>query len=262
MDYKALKEAGKQINFKEYLMSEKLDGIRAFWDGKRFLSRTNKEFAAPRWFSEGFSNEPLDGELWIARGEFEQTASTVMKKDPHEGWKKIKYMVYDLPGWTIPFFYRLAHLQGIVEKAKIFNKYIEYLPHQYCETEEKMEELYHNIIKVGGEGLMLKQMHCPPIVTKSSKLLLKYKKFYDMEGRVIGYTQGKGKYINVMGNLIVKIDGGTVSIGTGFSDLERENPPPIGALVTFTYQGLTNHGNPRFPSFMRERKDPVPEEKT
>ena len=82
-----------------------------------------------------------------------------------------------------------------------------------------------------------------------------------MEGVVVGYTPGKGKYVGKMGNLIVQLSGGKkVSIGTGFTDEQRENPPKIDSLITFSYQGMTRHGNPRFPAFMRERKDPIPNE--
>ena len=260
MDYSDYKKKW-QMPFDQTLMSEKLDGIRAFWDGKQFLSRTNKPFAAPTWFHMGFTTKPLDGELWIERGKFEDTASIVMKKDPHEGWKRLKYMVYDFPGYSIPFDSRLELLQAEVEKIRMFNRYIEYLPHQLCHTEEAMEAFYHNVIEAGGEGLMLKNVNCPVKVSKTSRLCVKYKKFYDMEGVVIGYTPGKGKYEGMMGNLLVKLDNGKqVSIGTGFSDEQRTNPPAIGKLITFSYQSMTNHGNPRFPAFMRERLDPVPKE--
>ena len=113
-------------------MSEKLDGIRAYWDGQRFLSRTNKEFAAPEWFCRGLTEEPLDGELWMARGEFENTASIVMQKTPHEGWKKLNYMVYDLPSFTIPFNLRLEALRNVVKKNALFNPYVGYLEHYFC----------------------------------------------------------------------------------------------------------------------------------
>jgi len=55
-------------------MSEKLDGVRAYWDGKQFLSRNNNIFYAPEWFTEGLPGHQLDGELWVARKKFNFTS--------------------------------------------------------------------------------------------------------------------------------------------------------------------------------------------
>jgi hypothetical protein len=44
-------------------MSEKLDGVRAFWDGKRFISRLGNVFPAPDFYKRGMPKTPLDGEL-------------------------------------------------------------------------------------------------------------------------------------------------------------------------------------------------------
>src|SRR6185437_1012403 len=46
-----------------------------------------------------------------------------------------------------------------------------------------------------------------------------------------------------------------VDVGTGFSDAERENPPPIGSIITFRYQELSDAGVPRFPSYIGMRED-------
>ncbi len=50
-------------------------------------------------------------------------------------------------------------------------------------------------------------------------------------------------------------DGTTFSVGTGFSDAEREKPPPVGSLITFRYQELSEAGVPRFPSFVGVRAE-------
>ena len=51
----------------DYWVSEKLDGVRAYWDGERFWSRGGNEYRAPDWFTEGFPDVPMDGELWMGR---------------------------------------------------------------------------------------------------------------------------------------------------------------------------------------------------
>ena len=53
------------VDLGEYWVSEKLDGVRAFWDGETLVSRRGNPFVAPPWFVEGFPAAPLDGELWM-----------------------------------------------------------------------------------------------------------------------------------------------------------------------------------------------------
>src|SRR5690606_1286923 len=56
----------------DYWVSEKLDGVRAYWDGQQLISRQGNRFNAPPWFTANFPDTPLDGELWGGRGTFEQ----------------------------------------------------------------------------------------------------------------------------------------------------------------------------------------------
>jgi DNA ligase-1 len=87
--------------------------------------------------------------------------------------------------------------------------------------------------------------------------LLKLKPYLDAEARVVAHLPGKGKYRGLMGALLVEsTQGGRFRIGTGFSDAERVDPPPIGAQITYRYHGFTDAGIPRFPSFLRVREEP------
>ena len=52
---------------KGWLMSEKFDGIRAFWNGSEFYSRNGNKFFAPEWFTKDFPICQLDGELFAGR---------------------------------------------------------------------------------------------------------------------------------------------------------------------------------------------------
>lgn len=46
-------------------MSEKYDGIRAYWDGKDFWSRSGRTMpVVPDSFKKGLPDVGLDGELW------------------------------------------------------------------------------------------------------------------------------------------------------------------------------------------------------
>jgi DNA ligase len=92
-----------------------------------------------------------------------------------------------------------------------------------------------------------------------SSTLLKVKSFRDCEARVLGHQEGAGRHKGRLGALLVELEDGTqFSVGTGFSDAEREDPPPVGSLVTVRYQELSEGGVPRFPSYMGVRADAVP----
>ncbi len=87
-----------------------------------------------------------------------------------------------------------------------------------------------------------------------STTLLKVKTFHDAEAVVIGHEAGRGKHKGRLGALRMQLPDGTeFSLGTGFSDKERQDPPPIGTSVTFRYQELSDGGVPRFPSFLGVR---------
>jgi len=115
----------------------------------------------------------------------------------------------------------------------------------------KLEE----IVRAGGEGLMLHRADAL-YVTGRSDNLLKLKPLEDAEARVIGYVPGRGKYRGRMGALQVETDDGKrFKIGTGFTDVVRANPPAIGTVITFTYRGLTKNGLPRFAAYLRIREE-------
>ena len=110
------------------------------------------------------------------------------------------------------------------------------------------------ITNAGGEGLMLHQQDAL-YLTKRNIDLMKLKKYSDAEAVVIGHLPGKGKFSGKLGALLVKTSEGVeFKLGSGFSHKERENPPLIGATVTYKYYGKTANNKPRFASFLRVRK--------
>src|SRR5438105_3659935 len=78
-------------------MSEKLDGVRAYWDGRQFLSRLGNRFHAPDWFVAGLPDVPLDGELWLQRKSFQRTVSIARRQDKSDHWKELRFLVFDAP---------------------------------------------------------------------------------------------------------------------------------------------------------------------
>lgn len=232
----------------DWWMSEKLDGVRAYWDGKRFLSRQGNEFMAPDWFTAGLPAQPLDGELWMDRKQFQKTVSIVRRMDRGKGWNGIRYVVFDAPEADGPFEERIACVNELLAPA---SEYVRALEQLRCRDAEHMRSELERIDSLGGEGVMLRK---PGSLYEAgrSMSLLKVKKFHDAEALVLDHEAGRGRHKGRLGSLRVQLPDGTeFSVGTGLSDREREDPPAIGSTVTFRYQELSNAGVPRFPSFLR-----------
>uniref|UniRef100_H3HE25 DNA ligase OB-like domain-containing protein n=1 Tax=Phytophthora ramorum TaxID=164328 RepID=H3HE25_PHYRM len=176
-------------------VSEKLDGVRAFWDSSKkiFLSRLGNEYPAPSWFTARFPGDvDLDGELFGGR-----------------------------------------------EKAS--SKYIEWVEHTKCKSLEHLDEVFSEIEKLGGEGLMIRR----------SSSLLKIKSFHDGEAEVLAHEDGKGKYVGMVGALRCRMASGKMfKVASGLSDAQRDKPPAVGSIIVYKCQELTNDGIPRFPVFV------------
>ncbi len=238
-------------------MSEKLDGVRAYWDGKQFLSRQGNIYHAPDWFIEGLPASPLDGELWIDRKRFQRTVSIVRRQDKSDLWNEVRFLVFDAPAAAGGFEERLTYIQDTlaIPAARFARQH----HHERCQNAAALRAELSRIEALGGEGLMLRQPGSKYVAGRSSSLL-KVKSFHDAEALVVGHQAGAGRHKGRLGALLVRLPDGTdFAIGTGFSDREREHPPAVGATVTFRYQELSDGGVPRFPSWVGVRLDsPAP----
>jgi DNA ligase-1 len=234
-------------------MSEKLDGVRAYWDGARFVSRLGNPFHAPDWFVAGLPGTPLDGELWGGRRRFQRTISIVRRQDRSHDWREVAYVVFDAPGPALPFEERLEACRRLIEETK--PPHARFHEHRRCDGIEHLRSELARVEEQGGEGLMLRQPGSRYEAGRSSTLL-KVKSFKDDEARVVEHLPGAGRHQGRLGALLVeKADGTRFSVGTGFSDAERQAPPALGAVITFRYQELSEAGVPRFPSFVGVRDD-------
>jgi DNA ligase-1 len=234
-------------------LSEKLDGQRAYWDGKQFWSRYGNPIRPPDWFVAGLPAEPLDGEMWIGRGQFQRTSGLVRRQDRHEFWKEIRYVIFDAPGQDREFEARLAFLQDVLRRQA--PPYARALEHKLCQGKDHLFAELAEVQRLGGEGLMLRQPGSRYVAGRSATLL-KVKTFHDAEARVLGYQAGKGRHKGRVGALCLRLSNGIeFEVGTGLSDAERANPPAVGSVITFKYQDLTDAGLPRFPVFVRVRPD-------
>jgi len=244
------------VDLTGWWMSEKLDGVRAYWDGKQFLSRQGNRYHAPDWFVEGLPDTPLDGELWLGRGKFQVAVGIAKRQDKPDTWKQLRFVIFDAPALPDDFETRLQFYQDYLNRhSPPFAAAHTQLP---CQSLDHLRQELERVVSVGGEGLMLRQPRSKYAVGRSSTLL-KVKRFHDGEAKVIGHQGGAGRHKGRLGALLAELPNGIqFGVGTGFSDKEREVPPPIGSTITFRYQELSDGGVPRFPSYIGIRHDVLP----
>lgn len=238
-------------DIKDWLMSEKLDGIRAYWNGKELLTRRGKKIYSPSWFLKNFPKFELDGELYTKRADFENIQNIVMDKNPSKDWEKITYNIFEVPNTKGDFLERLKKAKNWFKKNP--NSYIKIIKQIKIEKKEDLNSFLEEIILKKGEGVIVKDPR-QNYHTGRSAHILKVKKAADMEGEVVGINISEKS--GVLKSLIIELENGVIfNLGTGFSRKERENPVKIGGIITFKYYGFTKNGIPKFASFLHVRKD-------
>jgi DNA ligase-1 len=236
----------------EYWVSEKLDGVRAYWDGEQLWTRGGYKIVAPAWFIRDFPKRALDGELWAGRGQFEVASTAARQQKPDERiWRQLEYWVFELPQAGGDFSARSTEIQRLTTEAQV--PWLQAVPQFRVPTRAELWVKLLEVTQAGGEGLMLHRADAI-YVTGRSDDLLKLKRHDDAEAQVVGHTPGRGRLAGKLGSLeVVTADGKRFRIGSGLTDAQRKSPPPIGSWITYRYNGLTAYGVPRFPRFLRLR---------
>lgn len=136
-----------------YYMSEKLDGIRAFWDGGictglgcadvpwanttkhgRYLippmatglwTRLGQPIQAPKWWLEKLPAVPLDGELTMGRETWQELSSCVKCLKPDDRWNNVRYMVFDSPPLATVFANGIVNVPGYKKEFRGITTWIE-----------------------------------------------------------------------------------------------------------------------------------------
>lgn len=240
-----------------FLVSEKLDGVRARWDGQRLWTRGGAPVAAPPGFTRGWPPEPMEGELWLGRGRFDEVSALVRRVGTRAAdWDGVRFMLFDLPAHPGTFARRVARMQALATQAG--NPALVPVRQQRFDSGPALDAELARVVAAGGEGLMLHRADARYRPGRSDALL-KYKPWEDAEAQVVAHVPGKGRHAGRMGALLVRTpDGRSFRIGTGFSDAERTRPPAPGSWVTYRYSGLTSRGLPRFARFLRIRHELPP----
>nr|WP_233250526.1 DNA ligase [Acidovorax sp. HMWF018] len=241
----------------DYWVSEKYDGVRGFWDGHTLRTRGGETVAAPAWFTAGWPETPMDGELWAGRGRFSHAQSTVRQQQPDDAaWREIRFMVFDLPAHSGTFDQRLPALNKLVEALD--QAWVQAVPQQRVASDAALQKLLLRTVRAGGEGLMLHRGASMYRAGRSDDLI-KVKTHEDTEARVVAHLPGQGRHAGRLGALVVEMPSGQrFRLGAGLTDAERDHPPPVGSWVTYRFRGSHDSGVPRFASFVRVREDMPP----
>lgn len=239
----------QQQDVRGWLASEKLDGVRGYWDGKQLYSRQGNLLHPPAHFIQNFPPFAIDGELYLGRGKFADTVSAIRGQD----WQGIRLQVFDVP-----------HAQGgLLTRLRTLTEWLNAHPTDKIVIIEQtpiadINAAYQLLAEVeakGGEGLILRHPDAPYLRTRSDTML-KLKSADDAECVVTAHFNGKGKYSDTLGALECREENGRIfRIGSGFTDADRANPPAIGSVITYQFRGRTKNGKPRFPTYFRPRSD-------
>lgn len=235
-----------------YWISEKLDGVRAYWDGEQLTTRSGQPIRAPHWFTAPLPAIPVEGELWIGRQRFSELSGIIRTEIPDDDqWKEIRYMIFDLPAFPGMFDQRKLAIENQIKR--INQPWISSPDYFQLETQAQLDQRLKAISAAGAEGLMLHHKRAIYHSGRSDNLM-KYKLYQDAEATVIGYTAGKGQFEGLTGALKVRLnDGREMKIGSGLSIQDRKAPPVKGSIITYRHNGFTQTGLPRFARFMRIR---------
>ncbi|MBC3874302.1 DNA ligase [Undibacterium flavidum] len=248
----ALRDASQLLssNLTDYLMSEKLDGVRAYWDGKKLYFRSGRVINAPAWFTEKFPTHPMDGELWMGRAQFERLSGAVRRQQANDQeWRQIQYCLFEYPLAKGEFRQRLQDLQNTVDKLHI--PWLRIIPQESVKSVEQIEAKLKQLSLQKAEGLVL-HLASAEFQAGRSEFVYKLKPQHDAEAKVIAIQAGQGKYQGMMGALLLETsEGKRFKLGTGFDDEQRRNPPQVGSLITYRYRDWTASGLPKFASFVR-----------
>ncbi|WP_320818684.1 DNA ligase [Thalassolituus sp.] len=237
-----------------YTMSEKFDGVRAYWDGEHLLTRSGRIIQAPEWFTAQLPPISLDGELWLGAGRFDEISGLIRTNVPEQAlWREVIYQVFDKPYSPQPFNERYLELSQLIVSLDF--PAIKLVEQKAVSNRAELDAYLGEVEARGGEGVML---HRSTSLYQGQRCqdLLKVKSVQDSEGIVIAYIPGEGRLQGMTGSLLLRLDDGReIRVGSGLNDALRQTPPLLGTRVTFAYNGLTSTGLPRFARFLRIRAD-------
>jgi len=221
-------------------ISEKLDGIRAFWDGSKFYTKLGNEIWVPKFITNSLPKIALDGEFWMGRGRFDQIINISKSRD-EEIWRDVKYCIFDLPKSKNPYEERLAFMRQLKNGLSRNIKIVDSIK---CTGLQHLQDMYKQVISSGGEGLVLRRPNSNYEVGRSSSFL-KLKPYLDCEVKFLEKAENSF--------LCEQPNGHTCLVQCDYQTLS--DLPAPGAVITITHEGFWKTGKLKNPQFLRVRPD-------
>ena len=265
----AMKYDSKRVAFPVYA-DTKLDGVRCVAtlhkESAILLSRNAKEFNNYGTIASELaqlrlkSGTQLDGE--ITCGHFQNLMRTVSRKS--EGIELAKdavYNIFDIIDKDMDFELRqeeLVTLQALIEIKNL--SHLKIVAGTMIQDEQQLLSFYQSQLDAGQEGIIVKSLD-GMYEFKRSYAWQKMKPELTDDLIIIGIDEGEGKYADKLGAVVCRLkNGGEVHVGSGFTDIEREElwnrqSELTGRMIEVKYQEKTQDGSLRFPVFMRFRPD-------
>jgi DNA ligase-1 len=236
--------------------SPKIDGVRAIYRKGKFFSRNGHEYT-------GLSNlvkilQPvgdmvIDGELCV-RGKSFQEGSGLIRRD--EEVPLATFHPFDLPESGATFIERLTNLHDLISLGPEF---VVPVHHEVAQSHDDIIDFYQVCRNMGFEGAVVKPYDYVYKGTRSYDWM-KMKDVLSADLEVVGSFEGEGKYVGMLGGIIVDFRGTEVRVGSGFSDRTRESLWEIreylpGRIAEVLYMEVTDTGSLRHPRFVTFRPD-------
>ncbi len=219
-----------------WLASEKIDGIRATWDGRRMVSRSGKEIRIPKIMKTYLPGESkLDGELHYGRGNFPKTIQLIHADEPN--FSGLRYAVFDAPMPDVPFGLRVKYVDEVcrrIRKRAPRGRRIPIHPvkHIAVKSLAHARSMLKEVLDVGGEGVIVR--HPQSLYRHGrSNLYLKLKPVVEIKGVVVGFEPG------VVGSNEIRLENGAFTFIKG-------KRLPVGKAVVVEAQQILASGAPRF----------------
>lgn len=265
----------------EFWLTQKLNGVRAtFYNGK-LIARSGTPYEGIDHIineveNSSMSDYVLDGELTLkdkgllTDNEAFRMATGILNSDDVNK-TAICYTVFDIipksdfdsDTPSVPYKARREMLNAFAEGVKP-DGCLRILPVLYCGTDQsKINELLERMIAEDKEGLMLNTD--VPYKRTRHKGILKIKRFYTMDLKIIGCEEGTGRLEGVLGAFILEYKDNIVKVGSGFTDEQRtefwnSREDIIGNICEVKYKEISSDKNTgfeslQFPVFVRLRTD-------
>lgn len=237
-------EPGKtKLKGQEFHITEKLDGIRctAYFEGDelKIKTRQGKDIEGLveiektlKDNKEIWENHILDGELISIGSKPEDVYKHTMEKVQNKNKEKtgVVFKIFDMVSLehflnkksTTNYSIRRKNLSFIKNMFTLFETdFVKLVPILYSGSDENVIlPLLDKVVSEGKEGLMLNLDK--PYEFKRTSNLLKVKKMFTMDLKVVGFEEGTGKNKDNLGALLVDYKGNKVGVGSGLTDHLRK----------------------------------------